>query len=42
MPLPERSSSPQPWSGAVIATYLQGKDAWFEFDYAQLLDHLVN
>jgi purine-binding chemotaxis protein CheW len=29
-------------AGAVIATYLQGKDAWFEFDYAQLLDHLVN
>jgi twitching motility protein PilI len=29
-------------TGAVIATYLQGKDAWFEFDYAQLLDHLVN
>lgn len=27
---------------AVVATYLQGKDAWFEFDYAQLLDHLVN
>jgi purine-binding chemotaxis protein CheW len=29
-------------AGAVVATYLQGKDAWFEFDYAQLLDHLVN
>lgn len=28
-------------AGAVTATYLQGKDAWFEFDYAQLLDHLV-
>ena len=27
---------------AVTATYLQGKDAWFEFDYAHLLDHLVN
>ena len=27
---------------AITATYLQGKDAWFEFDYAQLLDHLVN
>ena len=27
---------------AVTTTYLQGKDAWFEFDYAQLLDHLVN
>src|SRR4051812_23590833 len=23
---------------AVIATYLQGKDAWFEFNYAHLLD----
>jgi len=29
-------------ANAVIATYLQGKDAWFEFNYAQLLDHLVN
>jgi twitching motility protein PilI len=29
-------------AGAVIATYLQGKDAWFEFDYAQLLAQLVN
>lgn len=29
-------------AGAVIATYLQGKDAWFEFNYAQLLDLLVN
>jgi chemotaxis signal transduction protein len=27
---------------AVLATYLQGKDAWFEFDYAQLLDQLVS
>jgi twitching motility protein PilI len=27
---------------AVVATYLQGKDAWYEFNYAQLLDHLVN
>jgi twitching motility protein PilI len=27
---------------AVTATYLQGKDAWYEFNYAQLLDHLVN
>jgi twitching motility protein PilI len=27
---------------AVTAAYLQGKDAWFEFNYAQLLDHLVN
>ena len=29
-------------ANAVVATFLQGKDAWFEFDYAQLLDHLVN
>ena len=27
---------------AVLATYLSGKDAWFEFDYAQLLDQLVS
>ena len=27
---------------AVIATYLAGNDAWFEFDYAQLLDQLVS
>src|SRR5690348_14873284 len=26
---------------AVIATYLQGKDAWFEFDYSKLLDLMV-
>ena len=29
-------------AAAVTATYLQGKDAWFEFNYLQLLDHLVN
>jgi twitching motility protein PilI len=29
-------------SAAVRATYLSGKDAWFEFDYAQLLDQLVS
>jgi len=29
-------------AAAVTATYLQGKDAWFEFNYAQLLDQLVN
>lgn len=29
-------------SGAALATYLAGKDAWFEFDYAQLLDQLVS
>jgi twitching motility protein PilI len=27
---------------AVVTTYLQGKDAWFEFNYAQLLDQLVS
>jgi twitching motility protein PilI len=27
---------------AVTASYLQGKDAWFEFNYALLLDQLVN
>ena len=27
---------------AVVATYAEGKDAWFEFDYAQLLDQLVS
>ena len=29
-------------AGAVLATYLSGHDAWFEFDYAQLLDQLVS
>lgn len=27
---------------AVIATYTLGADAWFEFDYAQLLEQLVS
>ncbi|MEO8064288.1 MAG: chemotaxis protein CheW [Pseudomonadota bacterium] len=27
---------------AVIATYTQGADAWFEFDFAQLLEQLVS
>jgi chemotaxis signal transduction protein len=27
---------------AVVATYMQGSDAWFEFNYAQLLDQLVS
>ena len=27
---------------AVTAAYADGKDAWFEFDYAQLLDQLVS
>lgn len=29
-------------AAAVIATYLQGKDAWYEFNYSQLLDQLVS
>lgn len=29
-------------ASAVVATYLSGKDAWFEFDYAQLLEQLVS
>jgi chemotaxis signal transduction protein len=27
---------------AVVSTYSQGDDAWFEFNYAQLLDQLVS
>jgi chemotaxis signal transduction protein len=27
---------------AVVAAYSQGHEAWFEFDYAQLLDQLVS
>ena len=27
---------------AVVATYENGQDAWFEFNYAQLLDQLVS
>ena len=27
---------------AVVATYAHGQDAWFEFNYAQLLDQLVS
>jgi len=27
---------------SVVATYVQGSDAWFEFNYAQLLDQLVS
>jgi twitching motility protein PilI len=27
---------------AVVAAYSQGSDAWFEFNYAQLLDQLVS
>jgi twitching motility protein PilI len=29
-------------AGAVIGAYAFGKDTWFEFDYAQLLDQLVS
>ena len=29
-------------AAAIVATYLAGDDAWFEFDYAQLLDQLVS
>jgi purine-binding chemotaxis protein CheW len=27
-------------ASAVLATYVAGGDAWFEFDYAQLLSHV--
>jgi twitching motility protein PilI len=27
---------------AILATYTQGSDSWFEFDYAQLLEQLVS
>ena len=33
---------PDAVSSAVLAAYLSGPDAWFEFDYAQLLDQLVS
>jgi chemotaxis signal transduction protein len=36
---PELSAAAKP---AVIATYADGQDAWFEFNYAQLLDQLVS
>jgi twitching motility protein PilI len=29
-------------AAAVLATYSQGDDAWFEFNYVQLLDQLVS
>lgn len=29
-------------AGAAIATFVQGPDAWFEFDYALLLEQLVS
>jgi len=33
---------PEGPAAAIVATYLAGDDAWFEFDYAQLLDQLVS
>jgi purine-binding chemotaxis protein CheW len=33
---------PEAAAAAVVAAYSQGNDAWFEFDYAQLLDQLVS
>ena len=33
---------PEGPAAAIVATYLAGNDAWFEFDYAQLLDQLVS
>jgi len=33
---------PQAVATAVVATYANGQDAWFEFNYAHLLDHLVS
>ena len=29
-------------AAAVLASYVAGQDAWFEFDYAKLLDQLVS
>ncbi len=29
-------------AGAVVTAYSAGRDTWFEFDYAQLLDQLVS
>ena len=44
--MPESQIMPKALSAAaataVIATYTQGSDAWFEFDYAQLLEQLVS
>ena len=36
------SALPAAAAAAVTAAYAEGKDAWFEFDYAQLLDQLVS
>jgi twitching motility protein PilI len=33
---------PEAAAAAVIATYVQGKDAWYEFNFALLLDQLVS
>ena len=33
---------PEAAAGASVATYVNGQDAWFEFNYAQLLDQLVS
>jgi hypothetical protein len=33
---------PAPAATAVVASYSHGPDAWFEFNYAQLLDQLVS
>ena len=33
---------PDSAASAVLATYTAGKDAWFEFNYAQLLEQLVS
>jgi len=35
-------SLPAAATGAVRACYLAGNTAWFEFDYAQLLDQLAS
>ena len=43
---PESQINPPPLpagpANALLATFLAGKDAWFEFDYAHLLDQLVS
>jgi twitching motility protein PilI len=33
---------PDAATAAVISTYVQGPETWFEFDYAQLLEQLVS
>jgi purine-binding chemotaxis protein CheW len=43
---PENQITPPEFSAAAatafVATYANGQDAWFEFNYAQLLDQLVS